>query len=127
MEAVKFTSPVPDEDKSLSGEERNYQNTYSNSVVVGQVMIFNDSDRSTFWALGSNRSKPPSSSELYIGKHVGEDSDTTRADEVIGYIVIEAGSGTVGEHSYVAGLGGVASKALITALPTATRLVVYNP
>ena len=40
-----------------------------------------------------------------MGKHVGEDSDTTRADETIGYLVFETGSGTVSGVSYIAGLG----------------------
>ena len=36
---------------------------------------------------------------------MGEHSDTSRADEVIGYIVIESGSGSIGNLGYVAGVG----------------------
>ncbi|UHD15892.1 hypothetical protein [Thiocapsa bogorovii] len=46
----------------------------------------------------------PRGTQLVIGKHVGEDYEKTRADELIGYLVIEAGSGTVGETRYAAGL-----------------------
>ena len=42
---------------------------------------------------------------LGVGKHVGQDGDITRADEVIGYVVVEAGSGTVDGTEYAAGVG----------------------
>ena len=32
---------------------------------------------------------------------VGEDSDTTRADETIGYIILESSSGTIDGNGYV--------------------------
>ncbi|MFV2067055.1 MAG: tandem-95 repeat protein, partial [Pirellulales bacterium] len=106
MEAVKFTSTVTDEDKSWVGESRTYANSYSTPVVVGQVMTYNDPDWSVFWSRGSDKKSPPSASTLYVGKNVAEDSDATRADETIGYIVIEAGSGTIGTNiTYQAGLG----------------------
>jgi subtilisin-like proprotein convertase family protein len=90
LEAVKFNSTVTDENNSWSGESRSYGQSYSNPVVVGQVMSFNDPDWSVFWAAGGSRTSPPSSSALTVGKHVGEDSDTTRASETVGYFVIEA-------------------------------------
>ena len=61
MEAVKFTSTVTDENNSWVGESRTYQQSYSNPVVVGQVMSYNDSDWSVFWACGSSRTAPPTS------------------------------------------------------------------
>ena len=106
MEAVKFTSTRTDENNSWVGEARSYQQSYSQPVVVGQVMSYNDSDWSVFWARGSSKLNPPTNSSLYVGKHVGEDSDNTRANETIGYIVIEAGAGSIGGVGYVAGLGG---------------------
>ena len=105
MEAVKYTSTVTDENGSWDGEARTYQNSYTNPVVLGQVMTYNDPDWSTFWSRGSSRSAPPSDTTFYAGKHVGEDADTSRADETIGYVVIEAGSGTISDVNYQAGLG----------------------
>jgi hypothetical protein len=105
MEAVKFTSTVTDHDSSWAGEARTYANSYTDPVVVGQVMTYSDPDWSTFWARGTSQSEPPSSAALRVGKHVGEDSDTTRADETIGYLVFEAGSGSVSGAAYIAGLG----------------------
>ena len=105
MEAVKYTSTVTDENNSWVGESRSYSNSYTTPVVLGQVMTYNDADWSVFWARGASRKDPPSSSALYVGKHVGEDPDNTRADEVIGYIVIEAGSGSINGKRYVAALG----------------------
>ena len=42
---------------------------------------------------------------LNVGKHVGQDPNTTRADEVVGYLVIEAGNGTLDGVAYEAGMG----------------------
>jgi VCBS repeat-containing protein len=105
MEAVKFTSTQTDFAGSWVGQQRSYANAYSNPVVVGQVMTANDADPSVFWARGASAGDIPSASQLFVGKHVGEHRDMTRANEVIGYIVIESGSGKVGNFAYVAGVG----------------------
>jgi hypothetical protein len=74
-------------------------------VVIGQVMTYNDPDFSVFWTRGPSVGDPPTSSTLRVGKDVGQDPDTTRADETVGYIVIEAGNGTMDGVKYTAGLG----------------------
>jgi len=104
MEAVKFQSTLTDENNSWNGEARGYLQTYDNPVVVGQVMSANDARWSVFWASNGSSSSPPSSSSLSVGKHVGEDGVVARADETIGYLVIEAGSGSVGGLDYTAGV-----------------------
>ncbi|NLX56889.1 MAG: tandem-95 repeat protein, partial [Planctomycetaceae bacterium] len=105
MEAAKFTSTVTDSAGAWIGQQASYHNSYTSPVVVGQVLTSNDTSFSTFWARGASRADAPSSSHLYVGKHVGEDSNTTRAPEVIGYVVVESGSGTVGDIDFVAGVG----------------------
>lgn len=106
MEAAKFSSTITNGRYSnWNATSRSYANSYSNPVVVGQVMTSNDAGFSTFWSHGANRSNPPSASSLRLGKQVAEDVDTTRANETVGYIVIEAGNGAMGDVSYVAGLG----------------------
>ena len=81
---------------SWVGEEVAYQGTYSNPVVLGQVMTANDGGGdprpSAFWSrsLGSRRDVPDSNG-MRIGKHVGEDTDRSRPTETVGYIVIESG------------------------------------
>ena len=92
MEAVRFTSTTTDDNNSWVGQSRSYANSYSSPVVVGQVMSANDADWSVFWASSGSRETPPTSSSLSVGKHVAEDPDTTRANEEIGYIVIEKGT-----------------------------------
>ena len=47
----------------------------------------------------------PNSSTLFTGKNVAEDSDTTRATETVGFIVIQAGSGTLDGSGYRTALG----------------------
>ena len=105
MEAVKYTSTVTDRAGSWVGESRAYANTYTNPVVIGQVMSYNDPAFSVFWARGSSRTAPPSSTTLFTGKNVAEDSNQTRADETVGYIVIESGTGTIGSLAYSTATG----------------------
>ena len=105
MEATTYTSTVTDRAGRWRGEARVYQNAYTAPVVLGQVMSYNDAGFSTFWARAAARNQPPSSSALSVGKHVGEDPSSARADEIVGYIVIEAGSGSIGSLGYTAGVG----------------------
>ena len=95
MEAVRYTSTVTDHDSGWAGQTRSYLNSYTSPVVLGQVMTYNDTNFSAFWSRGNDPLSPPSASLLYVGKHVGEDPNLVRADETIGYIVIESGSGTI--------------------------------
>jgi hypothetical protein len=105
MEAVKTTSARTD-GKAVGwvGEEQDYRQAYAAPVVVGQVMSANDPLWSVFWARGAMDRHVPSGNALWVGKHVGEDTVTTRADETLGYFVIEAGSGSVDGLAFDAGL-----------------------
>ena len=105
LEAQKFTSTVTDENNSWGGEAQSYLQSYTNPVVLGQVMSENDLAWSVFWNRGSNRTSPPSASTLFTGKTVAEDPFVTRAAETVGFIVIEAGHGTLGGVELEAALG----------------------
>jgi len=104
MEAAKFLSTLTDRKKSWVGQSKAYSQTYSNPVVVGQVMTYSSERWTAFWCRGTSSTNPPSSGALWVGKHMGEDT-RTRANEMIGYIVIEAGSGLINGTPYVADLG----------------------
>jgi PKD repeat protein len=106
MEAVKVTSTVTARKSGWTYESRSYNNTYSNPVVLGQVMTYNDADWSVFWASqNGSRTNPPTASSFACGKHVAEDPDQTRANETIGYIVVESGSGQLNGFYYEASVG----------------------
>ena len=106
MEAVKYNSTVTDENNSWVGQPQTYSNSYTSPVVLGQVMTYADAGFSTFWCYdGSSKGNPPSATSISTGKSVAEDTDTTRENETVGYIVIEAGSGTMAGTDYVAALG----------------------
>jgi hypothetical protein len=92
-EARRYVSTRTDHDQSWVGEQQSYLQSYTKPVVVGQVMSANDADWSVFWAHGGSRSSPPNAGRLYTGKHVAEDSRISRADELVGFIVIESGHG----------------------------------
>jgi hypothetical protein len=105
LEAVTFNSTRTDSDSSWVAQIQSYANSYTNPVVLGQVMTENDTGFSVFWARGSSRKKAPSASVFYAGKHVAEDAQTNRANETIGYLVIESGQGSLAGNPYFAGLG----------------------
>ncbi len=67
--------------------------TYTNPIVLGQVISSNDAEYSTFWSHGTSQSNPPGSTNISVGKQVGNDSNG-RVNETLGYIVAEAGTGT---------------------------------
>lgn len=69
-------------------------------------MSANDADWSVFWSQGGSRGAPASSTVLRTGKTVGEDSDVTRSTETIGFIVFEAGHGSLAGVEYEAFVGG---------------------
>lgn len=82
-----------------------FGHTYTNLVLLGQVMSFNDVNASVFWTSNcSDRTTPPTNTAACVGKHIGQ-IDNTRADETLGYIAIEAGSGTVNDISYEIAMG----------------------
>ncbi len=107
MEAVKVLSTMTSATSDWKFESRSYQQSYTSPVVIGQVMSYNDTDWSVFWASSATlSSSPPNASSFSVGKHVGEDSDKIRTDETIGYIAMETSSGTInGDTEYAAILG----------------------
>lgn len=105
MEAVKYSSTITDKKGSLVGESRSYANFYTNPVVIGQVMTFNDLNWSVFWCRGVKFTDAPSASSLYTGKGVYEDSNFNRENETIGYLVIEAGTVSLGDKTLTANIG----------------------
>ncbi|MFC1467303.1 M60 family metallopeptidase [Verrucomicrobiota bacterium] len=98
MEATKFNSTVTDHAMSWEGEVRDYAfgsgaDHYRQPSVFGQVMSFNDPDWSAFWSCSiyDKKKKAAIGPGFVAGRHVGEDPDTTRANETVGYVVIDSG------------------------------------
>lgn len=83
--------------------------TYANPHVVGQVMSFNDVNASVFWNYdcdnrGNGAFFSGQADGICVGKHIGQ-INGTRADEWLGYIVIEASTGTVNDITFAAAVG----------------------
>ncbi len=105
MEAIRALSMQTADKTNWSAlEPRPYQNSYSNPVVLGQVMSENDSEWSVFWASSSNnRNTPPTTAGYSAGKHVAQDPNITRSDETLGILVLESGiSSMAGVNVYAA-------------------------
>ena len=83
--------------------------SYANPHVVGQVMSFNDVNASVFWnfdceSRGNGAFFSGQADGICVVKHIGQ-INNTRANETLGYIVIEAGTGTVNDISFAAAVG----------------------
>jgi hypothetical protein len=107
MTANKITSTVTDgHGISWDGEEEKYNFNFENNVaVMGQVMTYNDPSWSVFWDSGNWRKVPPRNSAITVGKHVGEDVNSTRADETLGVIFMEQGARVMDGVPYEVFLG----------------------
>jgi len=82
---------------------------YTDPHVIGQVMSFNDVNASVFWnydceTRGNGAFFSGQADGICVGKHIGQ-INGTRAAETLGYIVIEAGTGTVNDISFAAAVG----------------------
>jgi hypothetical protein len=117
VEAQIYDSTVTAENNNWASELQSYLQGYTNPVVVGQVMSENDADWSVFWCRGTSRTNPPSSSVLRTGRTVCEDPDAGRANETVGFIVFEAGHGTIGGVEFEALLGADSVRGIGNAPP----------
>lgn len=73
---------------------------HTNLVILGQVMSFNDNEASVFWTNNcTGRGTPATLASICVGKHIGQINDT-RANETLGFIVTESGTGTVNQVDY---------------------------
>ena len=74
--------------------------SYSDMVVLGQVMTFNDVNASVIFTNNcTNRGTRPSPARFCVGKHIGQ-INNSRAPETIGYIVADAKIGTLNDVAY---------------------------
>ena len=83
--------------------------SYADPHVIGQVMSFNDANASVFWnydceSRGNGAFFSGQADGICVGKHIGQ-INGTRATETLGYIVIEAGTGTVNDITFAAAVG----------------------
>lgn len=117
IEAGVVTSTITDHSLSWTGEETELEHDFEQPVVLGQVMSYNDERWSVFWSKGGAQGQPPSSEALFTGKHVGEDQTATRNNESIGYIVFEAGFGSVDGYSFQAIIGDDIVQSVTDAAP----------
>ena len=127
LEARRYLSTVTDENNSWVGERREYGVAFADPVVVGQVMSYNDTGWSVFWSRGATRSEPPSATDLWAGKHVGEDYRAARNDEEIGYIVLETGTEALDDLLYSAALGPTTVQGVFDGAPFTYSFAVEFP
>ena len=91
IEAHQVGSIVTDGSTSWIGSQQQLDGTYSQPVVIGQVTSANDPRWSVFWSRGADLVDCADQDNFWVGLHVGEDPETTRNPESIGYIIMENG------------------------------------
>jgi len=88
-------------------ENVGYSQSYTNPVVLGQVMSYNNEEWTVFWSCdGSDRRNPPDKDGLSVGKHIGKEYPKYRKDEIIGFIVGKAKEGESRHIHYALARGG---------------------
>jgi hypothetical protein len=126
MEAWRYTSSVTDGNGEWTGQPRQYWQSYSNPVVLGQVMSAND-DWSVFWSQGSARSSIPSTYSLRTGKHTGA-TGLDRANETIGVIVFESvTAASLGGVPFEAWVGPATVQGVLHGTPPQTAYTLQTP
>jgi hypothetical protein len=105
MEAGTWAVAQTDRPASTVGVKRTYKNTYTKPIVLGQVMTHNDPKFSYFWSSADNRRLVPNATQCRFGKTVGEDPQLERQPEMLGYVVIEAGLGSLPGGVYYNAVG----------------------
>ncbi len=106
MEAKKYDTEVTAGRFYWQTETRSYENTYMHPIVLGQVMTYNDTRWSQFWASRIGiRNLAPTATSFAAGKHVGEDYAFQRENESIGVIIVEEGAYRMDEKVLHAGKG----------------------
>lgn len=106
LEARRIQSSIVSSVESWELEPQVYNNTYQQPVILGQVMTYNDPKWSTFWSSSmGDRASAANILGFSAGRHVGEDPETERLPETIGYVVIEAGMYELNGTHFYASLG----------------------
>ncbi len=69
---------------------------YSNPVITGQVMSYNNPNYVTFWSSRCSKSaNPATNAEICVGKHTGESPNNGVTTETLGYFIAEAATYTL--------------------------------
>jgi hypothetical protein len=111
FEARSFSSTLTDYSGAWVGQQLTPYQAYTSPVVLGQVGNGNDSRWETFWARGDSATSAPSASNIYVGKHTGKATVTTRDPGPLAVLVTESSNGSFNGVSYKAALsnGGTAN------------------
>lgn len=83
--------------------------TYINPHAIGQVMTFNDVNASVFWNFdcetrGNGAFFSGQADGICVGKHIGQ-IDGVRANETLGYIVVDESTGSLNGINFAAAVG----------------------
>ncbi len=78
--------------------------SYTNISIFTQVYGFPENKFLQGWASDGTQSGTPTTTNCYIGRHNGQDTDDTRQNTDIHYIIVERGTGTTDSTNWDAGI-----------------------
>lgn len=125
MEVTTVDVYETDYQDHYTGMRIDYQQSYINPVLLGQVITANDKNWSTFWATDIT------SGSAVIGKHIGEDPNRKRFTEQVAVVVIESGDHSLSCADISAGMtgekiGGIENDrgTVVYGMPTADTIIL---
>ncbi|WP_131906359.1 DUF11 domain-containing protein [Cocleimonas flava] len=132
-EAGSYTSPIKYEAYTIDSTQTNSNGNwgipktinvtgskvqnYTNPVVTGQVMSFNDPNFVTFWSSACNKNNPATNAAICVGKHTGESDITTEYTETLGYFIAEQAEYTLANAHVKIALGADTVRGAVTPTP----------
>ena len=85
-------------------EQVSLQGSYSNLTVLTQIHGCPEDKFLQAWCSDGTQSGTPTTTNCYVGRHNGADTDDTRIDTRIDYIIVERGTGTSNGVNWDAGI-----------------------
>ena len=117
LSARKTSFDITDYKNNWTATSRKHWQLAGSMIVLGQTMTTADDRWSHFWCSGSSSDVAPSTDDIYIGMAVGEDTDTERNDEQIGFIVLQTGASSIGGVDFISALGDETVEAITESPP----------
>ena len=115
-EEGSYTLPIKYEAHTVSSSQTNKKNewsiartenvtaskvqNYTQPVIIGQVMSYNNPNYVTFWSSNCTRTNSATNAAICVGKHTGETTITAPTTETLGYFIAEEAEYTLA-NSYV--------------------------
>lgn len=91
--------------------------TYTQPVITGQVMSYNNANFVSFWSSACNRTTSATNAAICVGKHTGEATISAPTTETLGYFIAEEAEYILANSYIKIELGGDSVRGVLTSPP----------